>query len=171
METIQALMTRRSVREFDRTRMVSESEVQTILKAAMQAPSAKDKRPCHFIVVSERARLDALGDALPYAKMCKSATLAIMVCGDASRTDKEFISTDCSAAAMSILLTAHALGLGAVWTALFPRAELENIAQTQMGLPPSIVPFCLIPIGLPAKTQAGMVKSKFDEQRIHPQRW
>lgn len=50
--------------------------------------------------------------------------LAIVVCGCLDKTlegtEQEFWIQDCSAATENILLMAHGLGLGGVWTALYP---------------------------------------------------
>ena len=56
-----------------------------MLRAGMAAPSGKDVRPWEFIVVSDRAKLDSMAAALPYAKMLTQARNAIIVCGDSVR--------------------------------------------------------------------------------------
>ena len=82
-DLIQTIFSRRSIRKYA-DRPVSEVDIQTLLEAAMAAPSASNQKPWHFIVVDEREALEQLGEAHPYAKMLFEAPLCIAVCGDAS---------------------------------------------------------------------------------------
>ena len=53
--------------------------------------------------------------------MCQQAPLAILVCGDLALEKSEgYWVVDCAAAVENMLLAAHALGLGAVWTGVYP---------------------------------------------------
>ena len=76
---------------------------------------------------------------------------------------------DCSAAAENILLAAHSLGLGGVWTAAYPYAERMEAVRSNLALPEGILPLCVIPIGYPAAV--GEPKRKFDAGRIHYNGW
>lgn len=84
-DAIQNLMSRKSVRKY-LEKPVEEEKVQILLKAGMAAPTGKDVRPWEFVVVTERSLLDAMAEALPYAKMLKQAPLAIVVCGDTTKS-------------------------------------------------------------------------------------
>lgn len=68
--------------------------------------------------------LTKLADALPYAKMAAHAPVAIVVCGNKDRfldgVDDVLWEQDLSAASENILLAAHAIGLGGVWTCIYP---------------------------------------------------
>ena len=169
MEAIEALMTRHSAREFS-SKPVSKKDIEEILKAAMQAPSARDSRPWHFIAIQERKMLDKLPEGLPYAQMCKTAQAAILVC---AKLDEEkspgYWPQDCSNAAMSILLAAHAKGLGAVWTAIYNKEDRLKFAKEVFSLPENVMPLCLIPLGYAAKKESP--KNKFDEKKMHWEKW
>ena len=78
---LENIHSRKSVREFT-SEPVSDADIQTMLKAAMAAPTAINFQPWRFVVVNEREALDSLADQLPYAKMLKQAPLAIVVCGE-----------------------------------------------------------------------------------------
>ena len=119
---------RKSVRQFT-TEPVSDEHIQTMLKAAMAAPSAVNYQPWRFVVITEREQLDAMAEVLPYAKMLKQAPLAIVVCGETTWFEgnvNNYWQQDCSAATQNILLAAEALGLGAVWTGVYPNMELAG---------------------------------------------
>ena len=57
MQTFDTIMTRRSVRQFDTKRPISQKEIHTLLEAAFAAPSAMNKRPWQFLVVTDVQRL------------------------------------------------------------------------------------------------------------------
>lgn len=120
------IATRTSIRDYE-ARPVEKEKIEKMLRAAMAAPTAMNKQPWHFVVVDQRDLLDALADANPYAKMIKKAPLAIVVCGDTEKMieggGRDFWIQDASAATENMLLAAHAMGLGAVWTGAYPSEE------------------------------------------------
>ncbi len=162
------ILSRVSVRRFTDEPLTDE-QVTAILHAAMSAPSGVNKQPWEFVVVDNPALLTELADALPYAKMTAHAPMAIVVCGNKERMlpgdDSNLWEQDCSAASENILLAAHALGLGGVWTCLYPHADRMEAAARVLNLSDELVPFNLIPIGHPAADHAPM--DKWHPDRIH----
>ena len=77
--------------------------------------------------------------------------LAIVVCGCLDKTlegtEQEFWIQDCSAATENILLMAHGLGLGGVWTALYPLKERYEGMQQLLHLPKTMIPLNALIIG------------------------
>ena len=124
------IFARKSVRTY-LNKGVEKEKIDLMLRAGMAAPSGKDIRPWEFIVVSDRAKLDSMAAALPYAKMLTQARNAIIVCGDSVRSSYWYL--DCSAAAQNILLAAESLGLGAVWTAAYPYEDPPLQIKTSNG--------------------------------------
>lgn len=162
------ILTRVSVRRYS-GEPVSDDEVTAILHAAMSAPSGVNRQPWEFVVVNDRRLLNELADALPYAKMAAQAPLAIVVCGNRGRmlpgVDDNLWEQDCSAASENILLAAHALGLGGVWTCLYPHEERMEAVRKILGPGDDLVPFNLIPVGHPASGHAPM--DKWHPERVH----
>ena len=152
---------RKSVRKY-LNKSVEEDKIDAMVKAGMAAPSGMDRRPWEFVVVTDREALDSMAAKLPYAKMLTNAPLAIVVCGDTTRSSYWY--QDCSAATQNVLLAAEALGLGAVWTAAYPYEDRIDVVRQNTGLPENIVPLCVIPIGYPDGPQKA--KDKFDLQRV-----
>ncbi len=169
MDTIECILTRRSIRKFER-KPIPKEMIDQLLRAAMAAPSAGNQQPWHFVVIDDRALLDAIPSIHPYAAMTAEAPVAILVCGDLKvEKHKDFWTQDCSAATENLLLAAHALGLGAVWTGIFPRQDRLQGYQKLIELPESIIPLALIPIGYPAeKKEAG---NRYDPARVHHNAW
>ena len=153
---------RKSVRKY-LNKSVEEDKIDAMVKAGMAAPSGMDRRPWEFVVVTDREALDSMAAKLPYAKILTNAPLAIVVCGDTTRSSYWYL--DCSAATQNVLLAAEALGLGAVWTAAYPYEDRIDVVRQNTGLPENIVPLCVIPIGYPDGPQKA--KDKFDPQRVH----
>lgn len=163
-KVIENILTRTSVRSFT-SEPVSEADVQTMLRAAMAAPSAKNRQSWEFVVVDDRSVLDTLASGLTYAKMLFEAPLAIVICSDVSN---RFWEQDASAACENLLLCAHSLGLGAVWTnASDP--ERSQIVRETLGLPDNIAPLSVVPVGHPS----GMPepKDKWKPEKIHYNKW
>jgi nitroreductase len=164
---LENIFARRSIRRYT-DEPVSEENVRTLLKAAMAAPSASDRRPWHFIVVRQRATLDALAECHPYAKMLFEAPLCIVPCADPAISDAWWVQ-DCSAATENLLLAATALGLGAVWVGVYPRTERARAVREVLGIPESIVPLCLVPIGRPAEHK--QPRTRYDVARVYQEEW
>lgn len=170
-ETLDNIYSRRSVRAFT-GEAVSREDLIKILKAGMAAPSAVNMQPWAFVVVTERKTLDELCGKLPYAKMLDKAGAAIVVCGLPDKDEvysKKYWVMDCSAATENILLACHALGLGAVWTAVYPDATRVEDVRRILGIPENIVPLNVIPIGVPK--EKGKPLDKFKEENIHWEKW
>jgi nitroreductase len=169
MEALEAIKTRRSIRKFAGD-PVSADDVRTVLEAAMAAPSAGNEQPWQFVVISDRATLDAIPAFHEHAGMMREAPLAVLVCADDRLAKYDiFWPQDCAAATQNLLLAAHASGLGAVWVGVYPVEGLINRLREMLALPPEVTPFALVAVGRPAerKPPAG----RFDPGRIHHERW
>lgn len=169
MDTLTALITRRSVRAYT-AEPVGDDTVRHILRCGMQAPSACNEQPWQFVVIRDKALLVKAGEINPYASFAKNAPVAVLVCGDL-RLDKcqGYWVQDCSNCAMNMLLAAHALGLGAVWTGIYPLAERVEGFRGLCGLPREVTPLALLVMGRPASTPRP--EDRFKPERIHTDKW
>ena len=160
------ILARTSIRSYQ-DRPVEQDKIEKLLRAGMAAPSAVDKRPWHFVVVTDKEVLNGLAEANPNAGMAARAPLAIVVCGDKTKAltrVPDYWVQDVAAATENILLAAQGMGLGAVWTGTYPVTErVEKVAKV-VNLPEHIIPFCTIVIGYPERPQAP--KDKWDEGNI-----
>jgi len=164
---IQTIFARRSIRKYA-GEPVSETDVKTLLEAAMAAPSSSNRKPWQFVVVTERQTLDSLAEAHPYGKMLFEAPLCIAVCGDLSISERVWIQ-DCSAATENLLLAVTALGLGAVWLGVYPVEGRVSDVRRLLGIPGEVVPLNLIAIGHPAEEKEP--RTQYDEARVHREQW
>lgn len=168
---LENILTRRSVRYFTGER-ISQAQTETLLRCAMAAPSAMNKQPWAFVVVTDSALLARIGAEMPNTRCQNKPACAFVPCGDLTKALDglpDFWINDVSAATENLLLAAHAMGLGAVWTGVHPDAARVAQLQTILGLPEHIVPLCVVPVGVPAETPA--VKDKFNQDNIRYNRW
>lgn len=169
MDLFEAIYGRRSIRQYT-DQPVSEGIIEELLKAAMAAPSANNGQPWHFVVMDDRAILDAVPKWHPYASMMTQASLAIAVCADTQggRSGAYWVQ-DCSAATQNLLLAAHARGLGAVWLGIHPERERVKEAQKLLALPKDVIPLAIVAVGYPAERKPP--NDRFDAGRVHRNRW
>ena len=169
---IENIMTRTSIRQFDGS-TVSQGQIDTILKAAMAAPTAMNKQPWDFIVVTDQEKLNQLAQAHPYAPIKKGCNLVISVCGNfqkaAEGTAREYWVQDASAATENILLAVNALGLGAVWCGVYPMEDRIKAISEVLEIPEYIVPLNIICIGKPAENPTP--KNKWTDSNVHQNKW
>lgn len=146
------ILKRTSIRSYE-NKTVEKEKIEKLPRAGMAAPTAMNKQPWHFVVVTDKGQLQKLSEANPYAAMTAKASLAIVVCGDmkkaAEGNAREFWIQDCSAATENILLAATGMGLGAVWTDIYPSKERCTDVAKVLELPESLIPLNTIVIGYP----------------------
>lgn len=163
------LAQRRSVRSFTDA-PVSDEEVQAMLAAAMSAPSAGNEQPWEFIVVRSKETLEKAGSVNPYAGFAKSAPLAILTCvNQAHEKHAGYGVLDVAACTENLLLAAHALGLGAVWTGIYPMEDRILKFRSLLALPETVLPIAFVVIGHPKATPEPA--NRFNPQRIHAEKW
>ncbi len=164
---LDTIFARRSIRRYTQE-PVDEQIIEMLLKAAMAAPSASNRQPWQFVVVTEREALDGLAESHPYGKMLFDAPLCIAVCGDVAESEHYWVQ-DCCAATENLLLAATARGLGAVWLGVYPREKRVAAIRERLHLPDHITPLNLISIGHPAEEK--QPRTQYDETRVHRERW
>jgi len=169
MDALEAILGRRSIRRYTES-SVSDEAVETIMRAAMAAPSANDNQPWRFIIINKREILDAIPAFHQYSAMLKQAPLAILVCGDKTAVSHSgYLYLDCSAATQNMLLAVHALGLGAVWLGIYPREQRVAGIRNLLRLPDNLEPVALVSIGHPAEHKPP--SQRFDKEKIRYNRW
>ena len=169
---IDNIMTRTSIRAYE-PKKVEEVKVEQMLRAAMAAPTAINKQPWDFVVVDDPEILKELADSLPNARMVAGAPLAIVVCGNMQKAiegeGRDNWIVDASAATENLLLAAHSLGLGAVWTGVYPSEHRMAVVSGVLGLPSYVKPLSLVPVGYPA--EAPQPKDKWKPENVHSNGW
>ena len=177
---LDVIASRKSVRTYT-DQPVSDQQVETILRAAMAAPSGMNVQPWRFVVVRDQAVKDVLAGG--FNKMIAKAPVVFVVCGETTvqrrpqgeagaepvLVENHNWTADCAAATENLLLAAEALGLGAVWTACYPYDDRMNPAREVLGLPENVTPYCIVPCGYPAGDD--QPKDKWKPENIHYDKW
>lgn len=168
---------RKSVRNFIPQKPVSKADLETLVRAGMAAPSAKNQQVWRFMVITERDILNSLSENLPWAKVLSKAGAAILVCADMDQVlegpGAEFWIQDCSAASENILLAVEAMGLGAVWTGVYPYGFIgeDKVLKVKdlLKIPSSVNILNAIAIGYPVGNEEP--KDKYKGEYIHWENW
>ena len=170
-DALSVIHNRKSVRSFT-GQGVNKDVLDKIIRAGMAAPTAVNKQPWAFVVVTDRKTLNTLAAGLPYAKMLDNAAAAIIVCAiqeKAHEKSLELAVIDSTCASENILLAAEAFSLGAVWTAAYPYKDRMDVARKTLNIPQDIIPLNVIPIGHPTGTDKP--KDKYKPENIHWEKW
>lgn len=171
---IELLRKRRSIRKFTAEKIDPEA-VETLIEAALRAPSSRGKTPWEFILVDNPEILGTLSKAKQYgSEFLKNAPLAIVVCADSGKSDVWI--EDCSIAAIILQLAAVSLDLGSCWAQIRDRRHdheetAETYIQKQLGLPEQIKVECILGFGHPAEDKHQVPADKLQRDKIRYNRW
>lgn len=181
METLQAIFSRKSVRQYT-DQPISPETLRVILCAGMAGPSCVNARDWCFVVVQDKQTLAAMADAngAP-AQPLRSAAAGILVCGDLGRAFRpapDYWVIDGAIAAQNMVLATQALGVGSVWLGTWPQQDRVARQAALFGLPEPIVPHSILALGYPQGSEPLPVPAlnasaiaKWEEDRVHWERW
>ena len=158
------LLRRKSIRKYT-NEPIKKEVITTLLKAAMQAPSANNQQPWKFIVVDDRELLDKLSTACSGAWMLKNVNVAIVTLMIPIKPSPYFTVQDMAAATQNILLEATNIGLGSCWIGVYPIEERVNYIEKLLNIKDGIHPFSMIALGYPKNDKETILR--YDESRIH----
>lgn len=173
MNTMDTILTRRSVRKFSE-KPISEETLQQILAAAQAGPTAVNAQDWFFIVVRDKETLAKMAEVNGQAAhMLPDADMGILVCGDKERSHADYWVVDASIAAQNICLAAHALGLGAVWLGTWPQEHKVTGQTALFSLPEHAVPHSIIALGHIAEDFVPRDRKLREdgEARVHYEKW
>lgn len=166
----QVINTRRSIREYC-DRQVSDDDILKILKAGMQAPGSRlGAEPWEFIVIKNKETLAKLAEIKPRVK---TAPVAILLVANIEKSFyKAHWQQDMSAACENMLLEAVNLGLGALWNGVAPTEDrMKQVADLFDLDNENLLPFSIVTLGYPAEGWENKFMDKFDETRIHYEKY
>jgi nitroreductase len=166
------IFNRRSIRKYTEE-SISKELINDIMEAAMAAPSAVNKKPYEFIIITEKSTLKKVSEFLPHGKFLPDSPLGIIVCGDINSAHMEDISymlQDCSAVIENLLLAVDALDLGACWLGVHPNEDRIEGIKDIFKLPNNIIPVAAVSIGYPA-SEKPKARTQYDPNKIHINKW
>lgn len=169
MELLEGILTRRSIRKYDAQKPVSEQDLTQILRAAMYAPSAMNKRPWEFIVIRDENVLKQICDIHPNASFAPMAKTVVVVCEDTAAEFDGCGPIDVALASENLMLAAHALGYGSCYCKIYPDVDRALKFQKLLHLPEAVMPAGLIVLGTPAVMPEQ--PDRFEANKIHHNGW
>lgn len=165
---------RRSIRRY-KPEEISADSVKSILEAALMAPTSKNSRPWHFVIVEDSDKLNALAKCKPTGALpVANCALAIVVAADVEKSEAWI--EDCAIAATYIQLEAQDQGLGTCWIQVRGRyyndeMESETYVQNLLEMPDNIMPVCIITIGYADETRSSQNLEKLQWEKVHIGEW
>ena len=176
------ILSRKSVRSYTAD-TIPAAVMENLLRAAMAAPSGRNIQPWSFVVLSDTSRYDEIFGDNHNMAMFKQSAAIVVLCADttvvrpprdnpdapAVQQPNGIWRDDMGAVTENLLLAAEAYGLGACWTACYPYVDRMAPVKQALGLPATVVPYSVVPIGYPAGDE--QPKDKWDPARIHYGRW
>ena len=149
---------------------ISVNSIYEMVGAAMNVPSVALGQPTHFVVLNEIEALCDASEIIPAPPFTMQALAAIIVCGDLNKAQKkDKWMFDCEAAAQQLLITAHANGLGAYISQIYPHGERIQGVTDLFGFPDNIVAHSYISLGYPAEIPSD--RDAYSNERVHYNGW
>ncbi|MGN0177300.1 MAG: nitroreductase family protein [Methanobrevibacter sp.] len=163
--------TRRSIRQYQ-DKGVDDELILNILKSGMQAPGSRlGAEPWEFVVVKNKETLKKLGEIKPRVT---DAPVAIVLVANIERAFYKTVwQQDMGAVAENMLLEAVNLGLGGLWNGVAPEEERMAKIGEIIGINDitDLKPYCIITLGYPADGFENKFMDKFDETRVHYEKY
>lgn len=166
MEVMEAIRSRRSVREFTAEPILDE-DFEQLLEAARWAPSGLNNQPWRFMKVKDRTIIEKLSMLTKYRGVVAGAAAIIVVFLDnAEMYDRTKDLQSTGAAIQNMLLAAHERGLGATWLGeiLNKREEVEALLE----VPEDLELMAVVVLGHPVPRERTGVRHSLDELIIPP---
>jgi nitroreductase len=145
MDTIAAIMQRRSIRKYQ-PRPISDEDLRAILEAGRQAPSGGNSQPWHFVIVRGEDQKRRLAEACSGQVWMANAGAIIVGLGKPSENEEGY-SVDVAIAMENMIIAATALGYGTCWIGDFSEAQIEEV----LGVPDDLPVVALTPVGMAAE--------------------
>ena len=171
METWDAIRARRNVREYT-SESISDADLDRIAEAGWRAPSAKNRQPWDFIIVTDKDVLPELSTVWMGAGHIARAAAAIIfvIAVPADERRKVTDQYDIGQATMAMMLAATDLGIGTGHSSV----GYQDKARAILGVPDDYLVAYMLGVGYPADRPLAPIRKPsrrpFDEV-VHHGHW
>jgi nitroreductase len=166
METAKCIEGRISVRKY-LPFVMPQNDIDKILKAGLEAPSAMNRRPYEVIVNTDNAFWKEFAAVKPTCEIASTASLTVLVVGDSNKNPtSEFMIEDCSLVSQNMLLEAFDLGYGSLWAGIKFESDFYKKLIEYFKLPEGYIPVSLLIFGKAAEHK-GHETERFEKAKIH----
>jgi len=158
MSFIDTVLSRRSIRRYEK-QDIPKDVLDKILEAGRQAPSAGNKQPWHFIVLSDYDIKEKLSHG-KWNTFVKDSAITIVGCGYiGDEYGRKWSTVDISIALQNMVIAAWGLGIGSCWIGDFKEAEVKSL----LNIPEDRKVIALVTFGYPAEMIESRQKKPIDE--------
>jgi len=158
MSLVDVIISRRSIRRYDRKK-VPEDVLKKILEAGRQAPSAGNKQPWHFIIVTDEEIKEKLSHGR-WNSFIEESAFTIVGCGHIGDAySRKWSTIDTTIALENMVIAAWALGIGSCWIGDFKEDEVKQL----LSIPDDWRVIALITFGYPAEHPPSKRKKPLEE--------
>jgi nitroreductase len=167
---ISLLRNRRSIRRYSQVQIETE-KLETLVEAALRAPSSRGSAPWEFIVVTDRGILKRLAKAKEHGSaFMENAACGIVVCADPKTSDVWI--EDAAIASVSVHLAAGSLGLGSCWIQIRERSHsatrsAESYVSEILEIPETLRVESIVAVGYPDEQKPGHPKENLEFKKVH----
>jgi len=171
VDTWDAIRARRNVRSY-RPDPVPDGDLQRIAEAGWRAPSASNRQPWDFVIVTDPERLQQLSTVWQGARHIASARAAIALVAPVPPDERRKLldQYDLGQATMAMMLAATELGVGTGHSAVGD----QDKARAILGVPDDHIVAYLLGLGYPADRPLAPIskpnRRPFDEV-VHRGKW
>lgn len=158
---MQEIYVRRSIRKY-LDKEIPDEVIRLILKAGMNAPTARNLKPFEFIVVRNKETLTKLSEMKKNAYFAKDSNVTIILL---ARELSAYWQQDLGAVSENMLLQATRLGIGSCWVGITPNQDYENYARGVLGIPEDVRVFSLMTLGYPGEDKEP--NNNYYEEKVH----
>ncbi|MHA1972096.1 MAG: nitroreductase family protein, partial [Candidatus Hodarchaeales archaeon] len=149
MDTLELLKTRRSIRKYKNT-PVEKEKLDKCLEAARWAPSASNKQPWEFLVVTNKETREKLAKIHPYAEFVAESPVIFVPLTDPTIHQK-YHQSDTALATLQFMIMAHSQGLGTCWAGVI-KSDFEPEIKKLLKIPEKLHILALVALGYPDET-------------------
>jgi nitroreductase len=158
LSLLDVILSRRSIRNYE-NKEIPQEILHQVLEAGRQAPSAVNRQPIHFIVVTDIQAKNELSKSL-FAKHLKNAPIVIVGCADEkSLLTGKWAVVDTTIAMQNIVIAAWTFGIGSCWIGSFSEEKVKGLFK----IPGKWKVVALLTLGYPAEEPKVKNRKSFEE--------
>lgn len=159
------IFSRRSIRKYT-NKEISNIDLKKILKAGMNAPTARNLKPFEFIIIKDKEILEKLSGTKKNSYFVKNSNITIVVIGSEL---SEFWQQDLGAVTQNMLLESTYLNIGSCWIGIAPNVQHENYISKLLSVPDNKRIFCMVSLGY--SNEEKEANNFYDENKVHYDRY
>jgi nitroreductase len=152
------ILSRRSIRKYE-NKEIPQEILHQVLEAGRHAPSAANRQPFRFVVVTDPEAKNELSKSL-FGKHIKNAPMVIVGCADEkSLLTGKWAVVDTTIALQNIVIAAWTFGIGSCWIGSFSEEKVKELLK----IPDKWKIVALLTLGYPAEQPNAKNRKSFED--------